>query len=177
MYFFSAKRDKKEKLAGLDSKDNIKGADIGLWLAVSPQGPWTGLRSILPATTVPKEMGRRPLAVEVTMQQNQKCVKVRSLITILNNTDMALDICLSPFHLLYTPDGSTKNMEGKLSTVMEEIFENQRYQPLAGWGSKWPDHMLPGDPSRWSNRDYSNIYQVRFSFRFKRGRKLSCATS
>ncbi|KAG0559465.1 hypothetical protein KC19_10G107200 [Ceratodon purpureus] len=156
MYFFSTKTDKQEKMADSDSKDDFKGADIGLWLAVGPQGPWTGLRSILPATTVPKEIGRRPLAVEVSVQQNQKCLKVRSLITISNNTDMALDVCQCPFRLLNTPDGSTKTLESKLSTVDEEIFENQRYQPLGGWGSKWPGHMLPGDPNRWSNRDYSN---------------------
>lgn len=168
MYFFSAKSDKKEKMAGFDSKDDTKGVDIGLWLAVSPQGPWTGLRSVLPATTVPKEIGRRPLAVEVTMQQNQKCVKLRSLMTILNNTDIPLDVCLCPFPLLNTPEGSTKSSEGTLSTVIEEMFENQRYQPLAGgWGSKWPGHMLPGDPFRWSNRDYSKTHPVRHPSRFK----------
>lgn len=160
MYFFSSKSDKKEKMAGFDSKEDTKGVDIGLWLALSSEGPWTGLRSVLPATTVPKEIGRRPLAVEVTMQQNQKCVKLRSLMMILNHTDMALDICLCPFPLLNIPEGSSRNSEGKLSTVIEEIFENQRYQPLAGWGSKWPGHMLPGDPSRWSNRDYSKTQPV-----------------
>lgn len=168
MYFFSAKSEEKEKKEGFDSKDDTKGVDIGLWLAVSPKGPWTGLRSVLPVTTVPKEIGSRPLAVEVTMQQNQKCVKLRSRITILNNTDIALDVCLCPFPLLNTPEGSTKGSEGKPSTVVEEIFENQRYQPLAGgWGSKWPGHMLPSDPSRYSNRDYSKTNPVRRLVRFK----------
>ncbi|KAG0568137.1 hypothetical protein KC19_7G189300 [Ceratodon purpureus] len=159
MYFFSAKGEKKEKMTGFESKDDIKGADIGLWLALTPQGPWTGLRSVLPATTIPKEISRRPLAIEVSMQQNQKCVKVRGLVMVVNNTDMALDVCLCPFPLLNIPDGSTKNSESNVSTIMEEIFENQRYQPFAGWGSKWPGHMMPGDPSRWSNRDYSNTSQ------------------
>lgn len=161
MYFFSTKSEKKEKMAGFDSKDDTKGVDIGLWLSISPQGPWTGLRSVLPATTVPKDIGRRPVAVEVSMQQNQKCVKLRSLIMVFNNTDIPLDVCLCPFPLLNTPEWNTKNSETAPSTVMEEIFENQRYQPLAGWGSKWPGHMLPGDPSRWSNRDYSKTSSVR----------------
>ncbi|XP_024384462.1 uncharacterized protein [Physcomitrium patens] len=156
MYFFSAKGEQKEKMTDFESKDDTKGVDIGLLLAVTPEGPWAGLRSFLPVTTVPKEIGRRLLAIEVSMQQNQKCVKVRSLATVVNNTDMALEICLCPYPLLNIPDGSTKDSESSLSTVVEEIFENQRYQPLAGWGSKWPGHMMPGDPSRWSNRDYSN---------------------
>ena len=160
MYFFSGKGEKKEKMTGFESKDDLKGVDIGLWLAVTPQGPWAGLRSVLPAATIPKEIGRRVLALEVSMQQNQKCVKVRGLVMVVNNTDMALDICLCPFPLLNIPDGSTKDSESNVSTIMEEIFENQRFQPFAGWGSKWPGHMMPGDPSRWSNRDYSITSQV-----------------
>lgn len=176
MYFFSAKGEQKEKMTDFESKDDTKGVDIGLLLAVTPEGPWAGLRSFLPVTTVPKEIGRRLLAIEVSMQQNQKCVKVRSLATVVNNTDMALEICLCPYPLLNIPDGSTKDSESSLSTVVEEIFENQRYQPLAGWGSKWPGHMMPGDPSRWSNRDYSNTSPVGCLIHFEIIR-LSCDLS
>lgn len=32
------------------------------------------------------------------------------------------------------------------------IFENQRFQPFAGFGSSYPGHLLPTDRSRWSDR-------------------------
>lgn len=34
-----------------------------------------------------------------------------------------------------------------------ELFENERYQPLRGWGHSWPGHLMPGDCSHWSARD------------------------
>lgn len=153
MSFFSAKCDKKDRPKVFDSKDDPRGADIGVWFAVNPQGPWTGLRSVLPVSTLLKEIGKRHLAVEVSMQQNLKAVKLRSLTIVVNNTDMALDVCLCPYSLL--------NSDNQQSTAIEEVFENQRYQPLAGgWGSKWPGHLMPNDPCRWSNRDYSIKSQV-----------------
>mmetsp|Transcript_5398 Transcript_5398/g.9742 ORF Transcript_5398/g.9742 Transcript_5398/m.9742 type:complete len:994 (-) Transcript_5398:50-3031(-) len=36
--------------------------------------------------------------------------------------------------------------------VIEEVFENQRYQPFRGWGSSWPGHLLPTDCGKWSDR-------------------------
>lgn len=32
-----------------------------------------------------------------------------------------------------------------------ELFENERYQPLRGWGHSWPGHFMPGDFRHWSN--------------------------
>lgn len=33
------------------------------------------------------------------------------------------------------------------------LFENQRFQPLAGFGSSYPGHLLPTDRGKWSNRE------------------------
>lgn len=41
-------------------------------------------------------------------------------------------------------------LDGMCAT--EEVFENERYQPLIGWGSTW---LLPTDPKHWSRRDFS----------------------
>ena len=38
-------------------------------------------------------------------------------------------------------------------TVVEDIWENQRYIPLFGWGTE--GHVLLTDPGIWSNTDYS----------------------
>lgn len=32
--------------------------------------------------------------------------------------------------------------------VLEEVFENERWQPFRGWGHTWPGHFLPTDPVR-----------------------------
>ena len=42
--------------------------------------------------------------------------------------------------------------EEESGLVVEEVFENQRYQPFRGWGSSWPGHLLPTDCGKWSNR-------------------------
>jgi hypothetical protein len=37
--------------------------------------------------------------------------------------------------------------------VVEEVFENERWQPFRGWGHLWPGHFLPTDPVRhWCDR-------------------------
>ena len=47
----------------------------------------------------------------------------------------------------------TKTNKGEeCGLFVEEVFENQRYQPFRGWGSSWPGHLLPTDCGRWSNR-------------------------
>ncbi|KAL2613699.1 hypothetical protein R1flu_025391 [Riccia fluitans] len=135
-------------------KEEVLGSDIGLWLSANPEGPWTGLRSVLTLGTVPRQIGDQHLAVEVTMQQGLKHVKVRSLVMVVNKTDIDLSVCICPLSLLNTPDGG-RSAADEPDTVTEEIFENQRFQPLAGWGSKWPGHLMPTDPGRWSSRDYS----------------------
>ena len=30
------------------------------------------------------------------------------------------------------------------------VFENERYQPIRGWGHTWPGHFMPRDYSHWS---------------------------
>ena len=47
---------------------------------------------------------------------------------------------------------SQKERAGDQDVVVEEVFENQRYQPFRGWGSSWPGHMLPTDCGKWSDR-------------------------
>ncbi|GFR46751.1 hypothetical protein Agub_g8376, partial [Astrephomene gubernaculifera] len=37
--------------------------------------------------------------------------------------------------------------------VVEEVFENERFQPFRGWGHMWPGHFLPSDRvGHWSDR-------------------------
>ncbi|KAL3679175.1 hypothetical protein R1sor_022131 [Riccia sorocarpa] len=156
MFFFSSASNQPASGEGTSGfqKEEVLGSDIGLWLSANSEGPWTGLRSVLTLGTVPRQIGEQHLAVEVTMQQGLKHVKVRSLVMVVNKTDIELSVCICPLSLLNTPDGG-RSAGDELDVVTEEIFENQRFQPLAGWGSKWPGHLMPTDPGRWSSRDYS----------------------
>eukprot|EP00955_Chlamydomonas_euryale_P026969 284022-Chlamydomonas_euryale.AAC.1 len=37
---------------------------------------------------------------------------------------------------------------------MEEVFENERFQPFRMWGHLWPGHFLPSDRvGHWSDRN------------------------
>ena len=35
----------------------------------------------------------------------------------------------------------------------DDVFENQRWQPLRGFGASYPGHLLPTDCGAWSNLD------------------------
>lgn len=147
-----------KKSAGLP-KTEVDRSDIGLWFSSNSEGPWTGLRSVLTLGTFPRQIGEQSLAVEVSLQQGSKQVKLRSLVTVANNTDMSLTVCICPFSRLNTPDGG-KTSSDEPDIALEEVFENQRFQPLGGWGSKWPGHLMPTDPGRWSSGDLSSSSQV-----------------
>jgi hypothetical protein len=40
-----------------------------------------------------------------------------------------------------------------LAVHHEVVYEYQRWQPVIGWGSKYPGHLLPTDPGKWSTMD------------------------
>ncbi|EFJ42345.1 hypothetical protein VOLCADRAFT_97625 [Volvox carteri f. nagariensis] len=43
--------------------------------------------------------------------------------------------------------------ETEPALVVEEVFENERFQPFRGWGHQWPGHFLPSDRvGHWSDR-------------------------
>lgn len=48
------------------------------------------------------------------------------------------------------PQGPVHRPAGGM--VVEEVFENERWQPFRGWGHTWPGHFLPTDHVRhWCN--------------------------
>ena len=48
-------------------------------------------------------------------------------------------------------EGCELSSEEAASAYIEEVFENNRYMPLQGWGSSYPGHLLPTDSvKRWS---------------------------
>lgn len=158
VYFFTEKANWHAE--GETEKNDCTLNDTGVLMAWNPSGPWTSIRSYL-ALGIAPIMINDHVALEVTMNQGHKCAILRSLVTVFNDTDIVLDVCVCPVSLLNSPDESRLLPTTEAVSEMQEVFENQRYQPLAGWGSKWPGHFLPADPRRWSNRDYQRSSQSR----------------
>ncbi|KAH9312827.1 hypothetical protein KI387_027862 [Taxus chinensis] len=149
-FYFIAKGDKG---MGGKSENAFNSGEVGLWVGLSPDGPWTSVRSFLPLSTIPKEL-KETFGFEVVTKQGQKHAILRSLVIIVNDTDITLQVCVCPLSLLNTPDVRT-NSDTRSAVITEEIFENQRYHPLSGWGNKWPGFGISTDPGHWSTNDYS----------------------
>ncbi|PON35169.1 Vacuolar protein sorting-associated protein, partial [Trema orientale] len=127
-------------------RENVMERDTGFWVGLSPQGTWESIRSLLPMSVVPKLLQNDFIAMEVVMKNGKKHAVFRSLATLGNESNVNLDISIS--HL--SPNSGTSN-----NSVVEEIFQNQRYQPSSGWGNNWSGFgSVVSGP--WSTRDFSN---------------------
>ncbi|KAH7316123.1 hypothetical protein KP509_21G079300 [Ceratopteris richardii] len=82
------------------------------------------------------------IATETIINDMHKEITYRSLVIVKNSTDFVMDVALSDDK----GDGDIKHAE---------VFENERYEPLLGWGSTCPGHLMPTDPKRWSKDDYT----------------------
>lgn len=124
--------------------------DVGFWVGLGPEGPWERFSSVLPLSVIPKSLDRNPFAFEVLMKNGRKHAILRALAVIKNETDIKVEVCLCSSSML---SRSLLN-RGKDNppVVSEEVFENQHYQPISGWGNK---SNFPGDPGHWSTRDFS----------------------
>ena len=58
-------------------------------------------------------------------------------------------------------EGCELSPDEAASAYIEEVFENNRYMPLQGWGSSYPGHLLPTDSvKRWSRLHASQCSDV-----------------
>ncbi|GKV06822.1 hypothetical protein SLEP1_g18658 [Rubroshorea leprosula] len=130
-----------------DSK-NAGGRDVGFWVGLGPEGPWEGVRSLLPLSVIPKSIQNDFIAMEVVMKNGKKHAVFRGLATVANDSDVNLDIFNC--HMSMVQDLGI----GSHNIVLEEIFENQRYQPLSGWSNDLPG-VCSDDPGPWSTKDLS----------------------
>lgn len=129
--------------------------DVGFWVGLGPEGPWESFSSVLPLSVIPKSLDRNPFAFEVLMRNGRKHAILRTLAVIMNETDIKVEISLCPSSMLNSPL-LNKGKENP-AVVSEEIYENQRYQPISGWGNISNFH---GDPGHWSTRDFSYSSKV-----------------
>ncbi|KAK8661863.1 hypothetical protein V6N13_091452 [Hibiscus sabdariffa] len=127
---------------------NASHKDVGFWIRLGKDGSWESIRSLLPSSVVPKLLQREFIAMEVTMKNGKKHAIFRGLATVVNDSDVNLDISVCHASMIQDSGSSCHNI------VVEEIFENQRYQPNAGWGNKLSGFQ-GNDPPLWSTKDFS----------------------
>jgi vacuolar protein sorting-associated protein 13A/C len=158
-YFFSLSADQDMSADGLLGGEDSGSHKPGM-IEVSPseRGPWTQVGLNYALGPAPWYMGNTTLASEIVVVEGVKHLIVRTLVQLSNDTDFFLDVRLCPDFLLEGGSGLDPievDVDETGAFVEEEVFEDERYQPLAGWGSAWPGHLLPTDPGHWSKRDLS----------------------
>ncbi|KAL1372338.1 hypothetical protein AAHE18_01G196400 [Arachis hypogaea] len=124
--------------------------EIGFWVGLGQEGEWESIRSLLPLSVVPKSLENEYVAMEVLMKNGKKHVIFRGLVTVVNDSDVTMNILTSrSSHGIDPSPGAYSS-----NTVVEEVFQNQYYQPSYGWSNNWPltEHDAPG---HWSTRDFS----------------------
>ncbi|KAL5700718.1 hypothetical protein ACHQM5_026131 [Ranunculus cassubicifolius] len=123
--------------------------DVGFSVAFGPEGPWESFRSLLPLSTIPKTLKESFIALEVVMKNGKKHAIFRGLASVVNDSDVKVDICVCSGSLIHSQSGSTSQTTQD-NVMTEEVFENQRCQPMSGWA-----RLRGNDIARWSTRDFS----------------------
>lgn len=136
---------------------NVIDRDIGFWVGLDPEGEWESIRSLLPLSVVPKLLQNEFIAMEVVMKNGQKHAIFRGLATVVNDSDIRLNIASCEASLSHHADHSRGASSNE--TAVEEVFQNQYYQPTSGWGNKWPSSNHES-PCHWSTRDFSYSSKV-----------------
>ncbi|GAV77402.1 PH domain-containing protein/DUF946 domain-containing protein/DUF1162 domain-containing protein/Chorein_N domain-containing protein, partial [Cephalotus follicularis] len=126
-----------------DKKKFQTGGRKSGFLQISPsmKGPWTTVRLNYAAHAACWRLGNDVVASEVSVKDGNRYVTIRSLVTICNNTDFMLDLCL-------VSKASSENMKPQNDDIKsdslqvdgkrvqtDEYFETERYNPSVGWVS------------------------------------------
>lgn len=127
--------------------DNIdqsssKGRKSG-FIQISPSrtGPWTTVRLNYATPAACWRLGNDVIASHVTVKDGSRYVTVRSLVSVQNNTDFMLDVCLmskhskESIHLLDETGNSDGSRADSNVVFTEEFYETEKYNPTAGWVS------------------------------------------
>ncbi|KAJ3675683.1 hypothetical protein LUZ60_004725 [Juncus effusus] len=121
--------------------------EVGFSIGLTSKGPWESFGSVLPLSTVPKSLNENHFAFEVSMRNGKKHATLRALAVVSNDSNVKLELSLCPVGMVGSSQTGYESGSGS-NLLMEEVFENQRYQPISGWGKI--------EPWKWSTRDFSH---------------------
>ncbi|XP_010524589.1 PREDICTED: uncharacterized protein LOC104802610 [Tarenaya hassleriana] len=78
----------------MKDKEFVDG-DTGFWIGVRPDDSWHSIRSLLPLSVTPKSLENDFIAIEVSIRNGRKHAIFRGLATVVNDSDISLEISLS----------------------------------------------------------------------------------
>lgn len=115
------------------------------FIQISPtkEGPWTTVRLNYASPAACWRLGNDVVASEVNVKAGNRYVNIRSLVSVRNNTDFVLELCLEPRKSLQRKrqliDGSrcedNIQINSNEGSHIEEFFETEKYNPSIGWVS------------------------------------------
>ncbi|XP_028077973.1 LOW QUALITY PROTEIN: uncharacterized protein LOC114279888 [Camellia sinensis] len=126
-----------------DSELSFTGGRKSGFIQISParEGPWTTVRLNYAAPAACWRLGYDVVASEVSIKDGNRYVNIRSLVSVRNNTDFTLDVCLK----LRGHEGNMRPLEDASKSEETQIdvnrletdvfFETEKYNPTIGWGS------------------------------------------
>lgn len=109
-------------------------------IQISPteEGPWTTLRLNYGAPAACWRLGNDLVASEVSVNDGNRYVNLRSLVSVRNNTDFTLELCLKH----RAANGVAESISSERKEAMydgsfatDELFESQKYDTTLGWVS------------------------------------------
>ncbi|XP_020230234.1 uncharacterized protein LOC109811015 [Cajanus cajan] len=151
--FASTSYFERNRIANLQNdmeSENIGDRDIGFWVGLGTEREWESIRSLLPLSVAPISLQNEYIGMEVVMKNGKKHVIFRGLVTVVNDSDVILNILTSHASIGCDPSLGVNSS----NDVTEEVFQNQYYQPTSGWGNNWPG-VHNDNPGHWSTRDFS----------------------
>ncbi|XVF52445.1 hypothetical protein PTKIN_Ptkin05aG0018700 [Pterospermum kingtungense] len=119
---------------------SIAGRKSG-FIQISPsmEGPWTTVRLNYAAPATCWRLGNDVVASEVSVKDGNRYVNIRSLVSVHNNTDFMLDLCLASKasrEMMERPTDISKpegvQLDGN-GIQTDEFFETETYDPNIGW--------------------------------------------
>ncbi|KAL3132004.1 hypothetical protein ABBQ32_14227 [Trebouxia sp. C0010 RCD-2024] len=124
------------------------------------------------AVILPVRVGSEGVALESSFKSGVKNEVLRSLCQLVNTTELALEVCvvtsaegdwqmlprqarsISSDQVQMQRQQSLSRRGGGVNVTEEQVFEHERFMPLAGWSSR---HLLPTERNRYSQyEDGSN---------------------
>lgn len=108
-------------------------------ISPSKEGPWTTVRLNYAAPAACWRLGNAVVASEASVKDGNRYVNIRSLVSVRNNTDFVLDLCLTSkvslekMNLLKSSSNSESIQTESYRIQTEEFFETEKLTPQIGW--------------------------------------------
>lgn len=108
-------------------------------ISPSKEGPWTTVRLNYAAPAACWRLGNVVVASEASVKDGNRYVNIRSLVSVRNNTNFVLDLCLASkissekVSLLKNSSDSESIQTERDRIQTDEFYEIQKLTPHIGW--------------------------------------------